>query len=136
MISLFFSVYLSFVLCDFGYCKTIEVDVPVIAITTCESGDAHNFGTIDWNAVSVTNDTGAFQFNDATWAWVTGRDDRAKDAPQAVQLEAFYTLWNDGYGWTHWNSSKACWQEWLTINEDGRAVPKNNLHLSGIWGVH
>lgn len=109
--------------CDFGYCKLVPVEPAVIAITSCESGDGHNFGTISWDAVSHTNDTGAFQFNDRTWRWLTGREDRAKDAPQSIQLDAFYKLWNNGYGYTHWSASQRCWGQWLEI-EDGRAVAK------------
>lgn len=119
VLSMFLGFYLR--LCDFGYCKTVEVEPEVVAITSCESGDGYHFGTIDWDAVSETNDTGAFQFNDYTWSWLTGRTDRAIDAPHSVQLAAFYTLWNNGYGWKHWKASQGCWGKWLEIKE-GRAV--------------
>lgn len=117
---MFLGLYLR--VCDFNYCKTVEVPPEVIAITACESGDGHNLGTIDWQAVSVTGDTGAFQFSPSTWRWLTGRNDEAKDAPQALQLSTFYKLWNNGYGWTHWNSSKACWSQWMKINRKNQAV--------------
>jgi hypothetical protein len=119
--SVLLTVYLR--LCDFGYCKTIPVETAVIAVSSCESGDGHNFNTINWNAISKTNDTGAFQFNDRTWRWLTGREDRAIDAPQSIQLEAFYKLWDNGYGYTHWSASQKCWSQWLEI-KDGRAVER------------
>jgi hypothetical protein len=121
VMSVFLSLYLR--VCDFGYCKLTPVDTAVIAITSCESGDGHNFGTIKWDAVSKTNDTGAFQFNDRTWRWLTNRNDRAMDAPHSAQLMAFYKLWNDGYGHTHWSASQPCWSQWLEI-KNGRAVAK------------
>lgn len=134
MISFILSMYTSIIICDFGYCRPIPVNVAVIAVTTCESGDAHNYGTIDWEAISPTHDTGAFQFNDRTWHWLTGRTDRAYQAPQSIQLAAFYKLWDNGYGWRHWNPSKPCWGEWLYINSEGRAVPRSAS--GGPWGVH
>lgn len=123
--SIIASVVLTFYLrvCDFGYCKSVPVGPEVIAITSCESGDGYHFGTISWDAVSETNDTGAFQFNDKTWRWLSGRTDRAIDAPHSVQLEMFYKLWNDGYGHKHWSASQHCWGKWLEI-QDGRAVAK------------
>lgn len=120
---LFVLLEFQFRVCDFGYCKTVPVETAVIAISSCESGDGHHFGTIDWDAVSETNDTGAFQFNDRTWRWLTGRDDRAVDAPHSVQLEAFRKLWNNGYGHKHWSASQKCWSQWLEI-KDGRAVER------------
>jgi len=121
VLSIFLSLYLR--VCDFGYCKNVPVGVEVIAITSCESGDGHNFGTISWDAVSHTNDTGAFQFNDRTWEWLTGKKERAINAPHSKQLEMFYKLWNDGYGYRHWSPSQRCWSQWLEI-KDGRAVAK------------
>lgn len=125
-------------LCDSDGCSQVEVDPAAIAISSCESGDGHNFGTIDWNAVSKTNDTGAFQFNDKTWEWLTGQEGRAKDSPQALQLEMFYKLWNNGYGWSHWNSSKPCWSQWIKIDSKGRAVWRTEIQysISQQNGVH
>lgn len=123
--SLLLSIVLNFlVICDYGFCSQVPVEPAVIAISSCESGDGQTWGTIHWDAVSPTKDTGAFQFNDGTWTWLTGRDDRAMDAPQAVQLQYFYELWDDGWGWRHWNPSKPCWSQWLEITPEGQAVPK------------
>lgn len=119
---LFVLLEIQFRVCDFGYCKSVEVTPEVIAITSCESGDGHNWGTIKWDAVSHTNDTGAFQFNDLTWEWLSGKKERAKDAPQSKQLEMFYKLWNNGYGWKHWVSSKGCWGKWATFTNDDRVL--------------
>lgn len=110
-------------ICGSQFCQVVPVGTEVLAIMTCESGDTATLGTHNWNAVSRTNDTGAFQFNDVTWQWITQRTDRAKDAPQTVQLAAFYKLWDNGYGYTHWASSQDCWSQWLEI-KDGRAVSK------------
>jgi len=120
LFTMFLGLYLR--VCDFNYCRSIEVKPEVIAVTTCESGDTENLGTIDWDAVSVTGDTGAFQFSPSTWKWLTNRTDNAKDAPQSLQLITFYRLWDNGYGWTHWNSSKACWSKWMKINRNNQAV--------------
>lgn len=109
--------------CDFHFCRVIPVETEVLAIMACESGDTVTLGSHSWSAVSHTNDTGGFQFNDATWRWLTNRTDRAKDAPQTVQLQVFYKLWDNGYGYTHWTSSQSCWSQWLEI-KDGRAVAK------------
>ena len=123
-LSLFVTILLGYYLrvCDFGYCKTIEVGPEVIAITSCESGDGLNFGTIAWDAVSKTKDTGAFQFNDATWALFDTGFPRAKDAPHSLQVYKFYELWNHGMGWTHWKASRDCWGQWITVTKSGRAV--------------
>ena len=110
--------------CDFGYCKMLQVEPEVIAVASCESGDGLNFGTIDWSAVSETNDTGAFQFNDATWELFNTGHAHAKDAPQAIQIEKFYQLWNHGWGWKHWKASKGCWGQWISV-KNGRAVWKS-----------
>lgn len=39
----------------------------------------------------------------------------------ATQYAAFIKLWADGYGYTHWSASQACWGRWLKI-ENSRAV--------------
>jgi hypothetical protein len=38
------------------------------------------------------------------------------------QYAAFQRLWNGGKGWKHWRSSQACWSQWLTVNDEGKAV--------------
>jgi hypothetical protein len=52
--------------------------------------------------------SGLFQFVDGTWRAITGRSDRAKDAPVSVQIAAFYKLWNNGKGAHHWVVSPKC----------------------------
>ncbi len=109
-------------ICDYGYCKQVRVEPTTLAIVACESGNQVDLTSRDWDAVSRTGDTGAFQFSDSTWQWLTKRTDRAKDAPQQIQLDTFYKLWDNGYGWRHWNSSKSCWSKWMTITKQGQAV--------------
>lgn len=118
------------------------------AIATCESGDTVTLGTINYTAINRnsdgTIDTGAWQFN-SYWVWnpidrwaiipvannvydISSREfirrwPTAKDAPPDVQYAMFLSLWNDGYGWWHWASSKPCWDQWMTIQK-GRAVWK------------
>lgn len=93
------------------------------AIATCESGDTVNFGTYDWKARSVTQDGGAFQFNDATWAWLVG-DGRGDTASPYTQISTFVRLYNGGLGLVHWAPSKPCWSQWIT--SDGKAI--NQAH--------
>jgi len=52
--------------------------------------------------------SGLFQFIDGTWRAVTGRSDRASDAPVSVQIAAFYKLWNGGKGASHWVTAHKC----------------------------
>lgn len=52
--------------------------------------------------------SGLFQFIDGTWRAITGRSDRAKDAPVSVQIAAFYKLWNGGRGAHHWVVAPKC----------------------------
>jgi hypothetical protein len=52
--------------------------------------------------------SGLFQFIDGTWRAITGRSDRAKDAPVSVQIQAFYKLWNGGRGAHHWVVAPKC----------------------------
>jgi hypothetical protein len=52
--------------------------------------------------------SGAYQFIDSTWRAVTGRSDRAMDAPPAVQDAAFYKLWDGGRGAHHWVTANRC----------------------------
>ena len=108
-------------ICHGGMCHTdrIYVTPEAMAIASCESGDGWNFGTIDFTARSLTDDGGAWQFNDATAEWIFGQS-HAETLLPATQYAGFVRLWDDGYGWRHWASSKPCWERWLTI-EDGRA---------------
>jgi len=52
--------------------------------------------------------SGLFQFIDGTWRAITGRSDRAKDAPVSVQIAAFYELWDGGNGAHHWVVAPKC----------------------------
>lgn len=118
------SIFLWFV-CSTGVChaQTIEVIPAAVAIAACESGDGIHWGTIDWGARSPTDDGGAFQFNDVTYQWLTNHTNAELDTP-AAQYKQFVRLWNDGRGWRHWQSSKSCWDQWLYINEDEKAMIK------------
>ena len=110
--------------CYGGVCHTDRIYVtPVaMAIASCESGDGYHFGTYDFTARNVvTGDGGAWQFNDKTAMWIFGTDHAERLAP-ATQYDGFVRLWDDGYGWRHWVSSKRCWSQWITINSEGRAV--------------
>jgi len=126
----------------------ITISPEATAIATCESGDTVTLGSIDYTAVNKntdgTYDTGAWQFN-SYWVW--SKSDRwaiipiangvydissteflrkyptAADAPPSVQYEMFKFLWNNGYGWRHWASSRKCWSQWMTI-DNGRAIIK------------
>lgn len=54
--------------------------------------------------------SGAYQFLDGTWRAVTGLGGSAKDYPPAVQDAAFYKLFDNGRGKSHWNyPPKQCW---------------------------
>lgn len=81
-------------------------DVQGIArrISYCESGIRN---TLNRQGSSAS---GYFQFIDSTWEWVTGLDAPAKHHSFDVQLEAFYTLWDEGRGASHWEPSRYCWQ--------------------------
>lgn len=52
--------------------------------------------------------SGLYQFIDSTWRSVTGRSDRASDAPVSVQTAAFYELWDGGRGARHWVTAHKC----------------------------
>jgi hypothetical protein len=138
-----------------GICvtHTIEVIPEAVAVASCESGDTVTLGSVDWDAVGYngtwSRDGGAWQFNDY-WVWnptnrwainpvakkiaMSGDDfverwSSAESAPPYVQYEMFKFLWNDGYGWQNWSASKPCWDKWLIIDDNGRAVwnPANDL---------
>jgi hypothetical protein len=120
---------LLYLVCHGGMCHVEELNVSreALAVATCESGDTENYGTLEWGARSNkqngdgTFDYGAFQFNENTYLWLTGRTNAAVDSP-VTQYETFVRLWNNGKGWTHWKASKPCWSQWLTINDKGVAV--------------
>jgi hypothetical protein len=109
--------------CSGGMCQVVPLELSreAVAIVSCESGDGHNYGTYTTHARSHTKDGGLFQFNDRTYEGLTGRTHADTDT-YANQVNAFRELWNDGLGWRHWRSSKACWSQWLRIDDEGRAV--------------
>lgn len=94
-----------------------------VAVATCESGDTVNYGTYDWKARSVTDDGGAFQFNDATWEWLT-KSKNAETASPSLQVSQFIKLWENGRGASHWSSSEACWSQWL--DDTGQPINRNH----------
>jgi hypothetical protein len=94
-----------------------------VAIATCESGNTIDFGTYDWTARSVTNDGGAFQFNDATWNWLVGTGSGDTATP-LLQVKTFQRLYLHGTGIVHWSASQQCWSQWL--NQYGQ--PVNQAH--------
>lgn len=119
--------YLWFV-CTLSECHAEHISVTreALAIASCESGDGWNYGTFDFTARNTrTHDGGAWQFNDKTAVWLTGRD-HAETWEPATQYETFTRLWDNGRGWRHWKSSRKCWDQWLVIDETGAAVWKQN----------
>ena len=72
-------------------------------ISYCESGDTNTKN-------STSSASGYFQFIDSTWAWVTDLEPPAMAYSYDVQLEAFYTLWDEGEGASHWEPSRYCWE--------------------------
>ncbi len=115
--------YLWFV-CNLSECHAEHITVTreALAIMSCESGDGWNYGTFDFTARNRrTHDGGAFQFNDKTAEWLTGRTNAETWEP-ATQYAVFLRLWDNGRGWKHWKSSKPCWERWLLIDDEGRAV--------------
>lgn len=109
--------------CNGGHCETVPFAITreAAAIVACESGDGATYGTYSLHARSATDDGGIFQFNDATYHWLTGRTHADTDTYQA-QYDAFTRLWADGAGWKHWRSSQRCWGKWLRIDSEGVAV--------------
>lgn len=54
--------------------------------------------------------SGAYQFLDGTWQNVTGLPGSARDYSKSVQDAAFYKLFDNGRGKSHWNyPPKQCW---------------------------
>ena len=92
-----------------------RLSVAASRIAACESGERRQDGravpgTLDWSAQNPNSTaSGAFQFLDSTWHYVTGRTDRAMDAPPEVQIAAFETLWANGAGASNWDASRSCW---------------------------
>jgi hypothetical protein len=112
-------------ICNTGVCSAepLMITREAMAIASCESGDGHNYGTFTVSARSHTADGGIWQFNDKTYLFIAGRTHADVDDP-AVQYKMFKRLWNEGRGWKHWKASQKCWSQWLTIDEDGKAVWK------------
>jgi hypothetical protein len=112
-----------YLLCTGGDCRTVPLVITreAAAVAACESGDGHNFGTFTTLARSETNDGGIWQFNDATYIWLTGRDHAELDTYRN-QYAAYVRLWNEGRGWRHWRASQKCWSQWIIIDDEGRAV--------------
>ena len=131
--------------------ENVPLSMEEKAIAACESGDRQSLESIDWQAVNVnkdgTIDTGAFQFN-SYWVWnaqdtwimnrVIKKTDlntkkffsmypTAKDAPPSIQRLTFQVLWDDGYGWQHWSSSRKCWSKWLLVNKNNQAVVRKEF---------
>lgn len=73
------------------------------AIRRCESGGNYQAKN------PISSASGAWQFIDATWEWVTGLPAPANAYPPHVQDQAFLALWDGGDGWRHWEPSIACW---------------------------
>lgn len=102
-----------------------------VAIATCESGDTVTFGSYDWRARSITDDGGAFQFNDATWKLAVG-EGRGDTAHPATQTLAFVSWYNDGRGIHHWRYSKRCWAKWI----DAQGKPTDTRHYDAFVGIY
>jgi hypothetical protein len=113
-------VYLS---CTLGHCQPTPLTVTpeAVAIAACESGDTVTLGSYELHARSHTADGGIWQFNDATYLWMNGYTNAELDTPRN-QYDSFVWLWRDGKGWRHWASSKRCWDKWLVVGDDDRAV--------------
>ena len=114
---------LIYLTCTLGTCTTMPLMVTpeAAAIATCESGDTVTYASYALHARSHTSDGGIWQFNDSTYMWLNGYDHAELDSPRN-QYDTFVYLWNGGRGWRHWSSSKSCWQQWLVIDADDKAV--------------
>jgi hypothetical protein len=115
---------LIYLACSLGHCvpTPLTVTPEALAIAACESGDTVTLGSFSFNARNrTTHDGGAWQFNDKTYLWMNGYTNAEVDSPKN-QYDSFVWLWRDGAGWRHWRSSKTCWDKWLYINDDDKAV--------------
>ena len=110
--------------------ETDAVELQGIAkrIADCESGlrqangravegsyGTHLENTSGPGGTPISTASGLFHFIDATWTWVNGeiggeQYSRALYAPESVQLEAFYWLYDEGRGAYHWDASRSCWE--------------------------
>lgn len=82
-------------------------DLPAIAyaVAECESGG-------DYQAENpISTASGAYQFVNATWTWVTDLPPPASSYSENIQDAAFLELWNDGEGWQHWSETYDCWKD-------------------------
>ncbi len=107
-------------ICHGGVCHVdrLFISREAMAIASCESGDGYNFGTYQFDARNeVTGDGGMWQFNDATYVWLTGKDHAERDHV-ATQHAVFVRLWDNGNGWRRWRSSQPWWSQWLDIESD------------------
>lgn len=91
------------------------VEAAATKIRDCESGARLPDGTAvpgsaDYTAQNPTSSaSGAYQFIDGTWEWVTGLPAPARAHPPAVQDAAFAELYDGGRGAHHWDPSRSCW---------------------------
>lgn len=79
-------------------------------VAQCESGNGHDFKSIDMDAKSPTNDHGAFQINETTWNKPYHSDPVAQYIGQnwhnvydpVTNTEMAYRIW-EAYGWRMWS---------------------------------
>ncbi|MCA1806794.1 MAG: hypothetical protein LC687_02860 [Actinobacteria bacterium] len=87
-----------------------------LAVADCESGAYRSDGTAVEGSYTldaqnpVSSASGAFQFIDGTWEWVTGLPAPASAYDLETQLDAFNKLWDNRNGMSHWAPSKSCWE--------------------------
>ncbi len=80
--------------------------IQALRVIYCESTGIPNAVNTNRNG---TNDSGIWQFNDKTWAWLTSKL-KLTSSPFNVRVSTLVANWlveNDG--WHHWNASKHCW---------------------------
>lgn len=86
-----------------SYVTPPEVGTPAAIVAQCESGNL----ALAKNPNSTAS--GPWQFLDGTWEWVTGLEPPARKYPRHIQRQAFYKLWDEGRGASHWSPSEHCW---------------------------